>query len=101
MSDDFPTRLVFIRWLENQDPDCMVGIARDPCFCPLATFLVSLGHVGVLVNPVSGWSVNKGKTQEPLPEWAYQFATEIDHEPAGEHITAANALVITRRPQIA
>ena len=80
---NFPARKKFEEWLRTQPAETLVGECCSLGRCPLAKFLEFRGAPNPYVRPDqtalnSCWRPSDGGPRRPLPQWANNFAREVD-----------------------
>lgn len=79
-------RKEFLRWLEEQPPEAVVGITHHTCICPLANYLgakygLELTHRDVGYRYSHILSRSKQHYTVENPRWAMHFIERIDQGP--------------------
>lgn len=78
---DFPiTRQQFREWLEEKDPQAIIGQSYDQSKCPLATACQELDRRDIRVL-YADWVIGPRKPYQryrPLPRWAYAVREKVD-----------------------
>ncbi len=102
MSERFPRKASFEKWLREFVPHAMIGHSCSSDACPLAAFLnekFDLEEGVAYVRPdkvarESCWRItHDGSGRQPMPRWANDFARRVDHDVDG-YVSAAKAMEI-------
>jgi len=88
-------RRKFRDWLASKPATAHVGTGRDHCGCPLATWYTEVdGNDVVIFQSDHGrYQADRGYSKRDLPDWANQFAGDIDSLGA-QPVSAKQALAI-------
>lgn len=88
----------FIKWLEAQEDESIVGKGADPCDCPLARWLRSkrlhaeIMDYRALIADESVIAIPYPRVSVKLPIWAFQFVEDIDASCGHLSVTKEDAL---------
>jgi hypothetical protein len=82
--EPIPPRSYFRAWLAKHKPREVVGETIDPCECPLARWLMSLGpeYEGVQVgtNTATVYAPKRRPRRLQMTDWMVQFVDKLDSD---------------------
>lgn len=89
------TKKAFIGWLHNKEDSEVVGVAGDPCICPIASFLNEEVGDCLYVNSrnVVYARGNREYTKQ-LPLWAKNFVVGVDRAFNQGEVTVEDAFEV-------
>lgn len=92
------TPVPYYTWLTSLDPQTLVGMPRQSCYCPIAHYLVQHNVSNPMVGPAT---IVYGKWGDEsmwiaTPSWIVSFMDVVDMLPTEQELTARQVIAILR-----